>query len=68
MKHPYIAQLVTTMFTEETVMLHGFSTSIVSDEDKMVLSLFWNELFKTHETFLDIGQLTIHKLMDQHSQ
>lgn len=52
LKHPFNAFTVATLFLKEMVRLHGFPTSIVSDQDRSFLITFWRELFKLHCTAL----------------
>ena len=40
LKHPFFAQYVALIFTKEVARLHGISHSIVSDRDKVFMSLF----------------------------
>ena len=51
-KHPFTAIIVAAAFVKEIVRLHGFPTSIISDRDKIFMSLFWRELFKLQGTWL----------------
>ncbi|WOH00777.1 hypothetical protein DCAR_0520152 [Daucus carota subsp. sativus] len=52
LKHPYTAASVAEVFVREVVKHHGFPTTIVSDRDRVFVSLFWAELFKLQGTLL----------------
>lgn len=52
LKHPFTTQKVTNLFIKEVVWLQGFPRSIVSDRDRIFMSLFWWEIFKLHWTKL----------------
>lgn len=52
LKHPFSAQTVAAEFVKEIVRLHGFPNSIISDRDKLFMSIFWRELFRLHATSL----------------
>lgn len=49
---PIIATSIAAEFVREIVRLHGFPTTIISDRDKVFMSLFWHELFHLHMTSL----------------
>jgi len=48
--HPFIAKEVVVLFFKEVVCLHGFPSSIVSDQDKIFMSTFGFEVFKQADT------------------
>lgn len=52
LKHPFTAASVASAFVKKIVRLHDFPATIVSDTDKVFLSLFWKELFKLEGTAL----------------
>lgn len=52
LKYPFSAPSVAAIFVREIVKLHGFPLSIVSDRDKVFMSLFWQELFRLQGTTL----------------
>lgn len=60
-KHPFYAQSIALVFVREVVRHHGFPSTIVSDRDRVFLSLFWKELFKSKGT-------TLHRSTAYHPQ
>lgn len=51
-KHPYKAHSVAQTFIKEVVRHHGIPATIVSDRDRVLLSVFWRELFQSQGTQL----------------
>lgn len=52
LKHPFTAKSMASLFIKKVVRLHGFPGSIVSDRDKVFMSIFWQELFCLQGTTL----------------
>lgn len=50
--HPYTALEVAAKFVKEVIGLHEFSTDIVSDRDKVFMSIFQREKFRLQQTYL----------------
>nr|GEY94117.1 reverse transcriptase [Tanacetum cinerariifolium] len=44
--HPYTASQVAQLFLDNVYKLHGLPKTIVTDRDKVFMSLFWQSLFK----------------------
>ncbi|GJU08920.1 retrotransposon-related protein [Tanacetum coccineum] len=61
LSHPYTAIQVANAFMDHVYKLHGLPQIIVSDRDKVFLSLFWKELFK-------VLHVSLHYSIDYHPQ
>lgn len=55
LKHPYTAQDVSELFLKEIYRLHGLPRTIVSNRDVIFTSHFWQHLFKTLGTKLNMS-------------
>ncbi|GKA16476.1 retrotransposable element Tf2, partial [Tanacetum coccineum] len=55
LSHPYTAVQVAQLFLDHVYKLHGIPKTIVSDRDKVFLSLFWKSLFKSLKTELHMS-------------
>lgn len=54
LKHPFTAATVANAFLDNVVKLHSMPASIVSDRDKIFTSHFWQHLFKSMNTTLNL--------------
>ena len=45
LRHPYLAQIVASLFVKVIVRLHGVPASIILDRDWIFLSSFWKGCF-----------------------
>ena len=52
LRHPFMALTMVELYVKKVVRLHGFPTSIISDRDKIFMSIFWRELFRLQHTHL----------------
>lgn len=55
LSHPYTAKDVADVFVRNVVRLHGIPKTIVSDRDRIFVSVFWRELFKMLGTQLKMS-------------
>jgi hypothetical protein len=46
LKHPFTAAGIARIFLDQIYRLHGMSTAIISDRDKIFISHLWQELFR----------------------
>lgn len=60
--HPYRASIVSKLFVDQIVRLHGVPLSIISDRDKIFTSHIWKYLFKAVGTKLYYSTTIIRKL------
>lgn len=51
-KHPYSAAKVVNIFLQEVFRLHGMPSTIVSDQDLVFISNFWESFFKLNDFLL----------------
>ncbi|XP_038978713.1 uncharacterized protein LOC120109046 [Phoenix dactylifera] len=54
-QHPFTAKTIAQTFVENIIRLHGVPRSIISDRDKIFMSLFWKELFSLQGSMLKAG-------------
>lgn len=46
LKHPFSAAQLAQVFISHIYKLHGLPSTIVSDKDKIYISLFWQSIFR----------------------
>lgn len=49
------ASQLAAYFLHESVRLHGFPRSVISDRDRLFTNQFWKELFRLHDTKLQMS-------------
>ena len=52
LSHPYSAKEIAAIFVKEVVRLHGFPATIITDRDRVFMSIFWSEMFRQAGTKL----------------
>ncbi|KAD7476873.1 hypothetical protein E3N88_00009 [Mikania micrantha] len=55
LKHPYTAKGVVDVFVKEIIRLHGIPKSIISDRDPLFVSTYWQEIFRSQGTTLQMS-------------
>lgn len=55
LKHPYSTKDVAEVFLKDIYRLHGLPHSVVTDRDPLFTSQFWQQLFKTMGTKLNLS-------------
>ena len=65
--HPFTATQVAQVFLDHVYKLHGLPKTIVSDRDKIFMSLFWQSLFKMLQVQLKYSS-SYHPQTDGHTK
>lgn len=55
LKHLYTARNIADIFVREVIRLHDIPKSIVSDRDPLIMSHFWQEIFRLQGTKLHMS-------------
>ena len=55
LSHPYTAVTVAQLYFDHIFKLHGVPKTMVSDRDKIFVSLFWRELFRLQHVSLHLS-------------
>ena len=61
LKHPFTASTIADEFIKVVVRLHGFPSSIVSNRDKLFMSIFWIEQATVNYTQKKFGLSSIDR-------